>query len=176
MKEYIENNMQVIEVEDYMSMEEYANLPEGIDLKDVAFSVLWNTELQAINKGFIFVFRHKGVLYNILLDDGLTMIDERTFVGKHVEERFLSVSSKRDEYHYSLLKHNDIRSTYYTAYFSNDMQNTLGTDFTAREAYDEISTLIKNLEGIEGIENIIVMERINDIVISDIKSRMNPSL
>lgn len=176
MEEYLENNMQVIQIEDYISIEDYFNLSSGVNLDDVTFNILWNSEKQCINKGFLFVFRYSEKLYNILIDDGSVHIDERTKVCSITEERFLRVDYLKDDYSYSLLKHDENGSTFYTMYYSKNPAFVFGLDFTPKEAYEEIQRVIETLKEVSGIENIISTDKINEVVLSDIKERIKPRL
>ncbi len=176
MEEYLENNMQVIHIEDYISIEDYFSLSSEINLDDVTFNILWNSEKQCINKGFLFVFRYSDKLYNILIDDGSVHIDERTEVCSITEERFLRVDYLKDDYSYSLLKHDENGSTFYTMQYSKNSTFVFGHDFTPKEAYEEILRVMETLKEVDGIENIISTDKINEVVLSDIESRIAPNL
>lgn len=176
MREFNENNMQVIEIEDYTSVEEYADLSTKINLKDVAFNIIWNTERQCINKGFIFVFRHMGKLYNILVDEGLTSINEKTFIEDETEERVLRIDFSKEDYYYAILKHNSIKSTTETKIFSKDNSLSFDPVLPSRVALEEVTKLVENLQGVDGIENVVSIEKVNETVISDLKNRIEPSI
>ncbi len=74
--EYKFEDTQVIEIKDYMTVQEYLEEKSRINLNNITFNVLWNSEKQCINKGIVFVFFCGELLYNILIADGFYKIDE----------------------------------------------------------------------------------------------------
>lgn len=175
MREYRENNMRIIEIEDYLSIQEYMDKSNDINLDDVTFNVLWNSDRQCINKGFVFAFRVDEGIYNILVNDEVTLIDERVNVDGITEERFIRLSNS-DEYSFSFLKHDASGSTFYTQYFSPKSDFTVGLQLQPKVAMDEIAKVIYTLTHVEGIENVLSIARLNNVIISDLKARIVPSL
>ena len=49
--EYKFEDTQVIEIKDYMTVPEYLEEKSRINLNNITFNVLWNSEKQCINKG-----------------------------------------------------------------------------------------------------------------------------
>ncbi len=176
MEEYTKNNMQVIKIDNYMSLEEFFTVSLEVNLDDISFNVLWDSQSQLITKGFIFAFRYENKLYNILLNDEITLIDERVVLDSITEEKFLKIDTSKNDYNYALLKHDESGSTIYTMYYTKEKTTTFGHALEASEAYTGISDIINTLKSVEGIDNVLSIKRIESDILNDIEKHIGPSL
>ncbi len=176
-----ENNIFKIEISGYISIGDYVNKMESNDefhiLNLLCNCVIWNSGKQKINKGTYYVISIGNRLYNILFTDEKLMIDERTKIEfdeqtqkeNITEERVITFKINKNEYHYFEAKHDKTGNTFYTRYYNKNRLFSLGTlDLQLQEAYDEISSVIYNLESINGIENIIDIDFLKKQVLEDL--------
>ena len=143
----------------------------------VCLSVLWNSDKQKVNKGTYYVISVDNRLYNILFTDEKIYIDERT--KKEIDEqtqkenitqeRVITFYTNTNEYNYYSAKHEANRNTYYTKYYNKKRIYSLGAlDLTEEETYDEVKSVISNLENIKGIETILDVELLKEHVLNDL--------
>lgn len=176
-----ENNISKIVISDYISIGDYVKKMESSDgfliLDLLCNCVLWNSRKQKVNKGTYYVISNANRLYNILFTDEKLIIDERTKIEfdeqaqkeNITEERVITFDINTNEYHYFGAKHDKTGDTFYTRYYNkNRLFSMEALDLSAKETYDEISSVIYNLEGINGIENIINIELLKKQVLEDL--------
>lgn len=176
-----ENNIFKIEISDYISIGDYVKKMESNDefhiLNLLCNCVIWNGRKQKINKGTYYVISIGNRLYNILFTDEELMIDERTKIEfdeqtqkeNIIEERVISLNINKNEYHYFEAKHDKIGDTFYTRYYNKNRLFSMGIlDLSLQETYDEISSVIYNLESINAIENIIDIDFLKKQVLEDL--------
>ena len=160
------NNIYMVDVSDYITIGDYVERMHEIDkynlLELLGNAVLWNGRRQKVNKGSYFVIMHDGYLYNILLGDEETIIDERVKVDDHTVEKHITLHNDGD-YNYTHFKHDKVGSTYYTMYYSKDGFPIKNFELTKEAAHDGISGLLSRFELIPGSNVIldIVMFRKN---------------
>ena len=144
--------------------------------------VLWNSDKQKVNKGTYYVIIIDNRIYNILFTDDKVKIDERT--NKEIDEqtkkeniiqeRVITYNINENKYHYYSAKHESDGNTYYTKYFNKNRIYSLGKlDLTEQEAYEEIKSVIYNLENIKGIETILNIELLKERVLNNLKTKNN---
>lgn len=152
------NNIYMIDVSDYITIGDYVERMHEIDkynlLELLGNAVLWNGRRQKVNKGSYFVIMHDGYLYNILLGDEETIIDERVKVDDHTVEKHITLHNDGD-YNYTHFKHDKVGSTYYTMYYSKDGFPIKNFELTKEAAYDGIDGLLNRFELIPGSSDIL---------------------
>ena len=155
-------------IRDYISIVDYFNKMKSSDeyliLDNLCNCVLWNSSKQMVNKGTYYVIEVDNHIYNILLQDGAIKIDERTFIeideqtGKDniTSERFLSFYIDTCDYRYFCAKHDKTGDTFYTRYYEKNKIPILeGLYLSSSEASDEIKSVLNNIQKLEGIEDIL---------------------
>ncbi len=139
--------------------------------------VIWNSRKQKVNKGIYYVIQNSNRIYNILFTDEELIIDERikkefdeqTKKENITEERVITFKINKNEYNYYEAKHDKTGDTFYTRYYDKNRLLSMGTfDLSPQETYDEISSVIYNLERINGIENIIDIDFLKTQVLEDL--------
>lgn len=176
-----ENNISKIVISDYISIGDYVKKMESSDefhiLDLLCNCVIWNSRKQKVNKGTYYVMSNGNRLYNILFTDEEVKIDERAKIEfdeqtqkeNITEERVITFDINTNEYHYFGAKHDKTGSTFCTRYYNKNRLFSMGPlDLSEKETYDEISSVTCNLEGINGIENIINIELLKKQVLEDL--------
>lgn len=164
-------NMHIIKIKKDLTMEEYKKIKKSICCRNIKLNVLWNSQKQCINKGTLFTFYSEENLYNIFLSDSFYKIDECHQANKICEEKILMVYPMNKEYSYTLMKHDQIGSTFFIRSFSNMIYDSTDFDLSAKEAFQGIQQIIGNLLCVAGIEYIINWSEFYEIVYADIASR-----
>jgi len=181
-----ENNIIKIEISDYISMVEFDDKIKSSDeysvLDLLCLSLSWNTSRQKVNKGTYYIIITDNRIYNILINDGKIKIDERTQIALDeqtqkeniIEERLITFNIDEEKYRYYTAKHEQNRNTYYTKYYDKNRTYSLGAlDLSEEEALSEIKEVFYNLEGIEGINNILDIELLKSYKANDLR-KINP--
>lgn len=176
-------NLFKIEISDFASITYYVEKKNSNNkfriLDKISNSVLWNGSKQKVNKGIYYVITCDNRLYNILINDNKIVIDERTKkeideqTGKEnvTEERVITINTNKDEYHYFSAKHEKNRNTYYTKYYSKNRTYSLGAlDLSKEETYQEISSIIYNIENIKELESVINIQLLKEFILTDLVS------
>jgi len=177
-----ENNIYKIEISDYVHISEYIKKIESSYEYDIlnliCNSVLWNNEKQKINKGIYYVINIANRLYNILFNDEIIIInerikielDEQTQKENITQERVITFYINKNDYQYYIAKHELNENTYYTRYYNKNRTYNLGVlELTKEETYDEINSVIYNLENIEEINNIIDIEILKNNILENLR-------
>lgn len=180
-----ENNYFKVEISDYISISDYVDKMESIDeyniLHSICNCVLWNNNKQKVNKGTYYVINNNNYLYNILFTGEEIMIDERIQKEKDeqtekeniTQERVITVNINKKNYHYYCAKHESNGNTYYTKYYDKNRTYSLGAlDLAAEETYEEVKSVISNLESIEGIEHILNIQLFNEYILDDLSRKI----
>ena len=165
------NNIYIVDVSDYITIGDYVERMHEIDkynlLELLGNAVLWNGRRQKVNKGSYFVIMHDGYLYNILLGDEETIIDERVKVDDHTVEKHITLHNDGD-YNYTHFKHDKVGSTYYTMYYSKDGFPIKNFELTKEAAHDGISGLLSRFELIPGSNDILDIDMFRKNVLDDL--------
>ena len=177
-----ENNFYKVEIADYVTIGYYVKKMRSSDeykiLDSICNCVLWCSGKQKVYKGIYYVIKNDNYIYNILFTDEKIEIDERinlkldedSLKENITRERVITYYPNKEEYHYYTAKHESNGNTYYTKYYNKDRKWSLGSlDLTEEETFDEVSSVINNLENIDGINTIldIVFYKIN--ILNDLK-------
>lgn len=143
--------------------------------------VLWNSDKQKVNKGIYYVISVDNCLYNILFTDDKVKIDERinkevdeqTQKENIIQERVITYNVNKNQYRYFSAKHESDGNTYYTRYYNKNRALKFGNlELTEEETYEEVKSVISNLESIEGIETILDVGLLKEHVLNDLNKDM----
>ena len=165
------NNVFIVDVSDYVTIGDYVERMHEIDnynlLDLIGNAVLWNSKRQRVNKGTYYVIMHDGYLYNILLGEEETIIDERIKVDDHTVEKHIDLH-KNGDYNFTHFKHDKVGSTYYTMYYSKKGFPIKNFELSKEEAYELISDLLSRFELVPGSDNILDVNMFRDNVLDDL--------
>jgi len=175
------NNIYKIKINDYISIGDYIKKMKSDEkyhiLDFLCNCVLWNNKKQKINKGTYYVIIVENCIYNILFTDTKVEIDERTKIEideqnqkeNITQERFITFDIEKNEYRYFSAKHDKTGNTYYTKYYNKNSLFSLGElDLTEEETYEEVNSVISNLETIDGITNILDIQLLKEHILKDL--------
>lgn len=155
----LENNIFKMEISDYVSMTNFFERMELIDYLGinplVSNSVLWNSGKQKVNKGIYYIIERGNYLYNISINENVLRIDERIKFDDITEERVIWYDTDSDDYGFTMFKHDKTGSTFYIMYYNKTGPSFENLTFTKEQAFQEIISLISNLENVEGAESLI---------------------
>lgn len=176
-----QNNITKIEIPDYVCMGDFVdkkNYGEEYKILDLLCNcVLWNSDKQKVNKGIYYVIIIENRIYNILFTDDKIQIDERikpifdevTNKENITQERVITYLPNQNKYRYYSAKHESDGNTYYTKYYNKNREYSLGTlDLTEEETFEEVASVISNLESITGIETILDIELLKEQILNDL--------
>lgn len=177
-----QNNITKIEIPDYVCIGDFVdkkNYGEEYKILDLLCNcVLWNSDKQKVNKGIYYVIIIDNRIYNILFTDDKIQIDERikpifdevTNKENITQERVITYLPNQNKYRYYSAKHESDGNTYYTKYYNKNREYSLGTlDLTEEEAFNEVASVISNLETIPSIETILDIELLKEQILNDLK-------
>lgn len=168
------NDIFKIDVNDYISIIDYVDRMKEIDhfnlLDLLGNAVLWNSKRQGVNKGTYFVIIHGDYLYNVLLGEEETIIDERIKVGDHTVEKHVNLHIN-GEYNYTHFKHDKVGSTYYTMYYSKKGFPIKSFELSKEEACEGISELLSRFELIPGVSDILDINVFRSSILDDLVQR-----
>lgn len=182
----VQNKISKIEINDYISMEDYEKLMKSSEeyhiLELLCNCMLWNSNKQRVNKGTYYVIIVDNRIYNILFTSDKIKIDERTKIqldeqtqkGIITQERAITLNINKNEYRYYSAKHDKTGNTFYIKYYNKNRLYSLGTlDLNKEEAYEEINSVIHNLENIEGIKNILDIPFLKANILEDLGKKFS---
>ena len=165
------NNVFIVDVSDYVTIGDYVERMHEIDnynlLDLIGNAILWNSKRQRVNKGTYYVIMHDGYLYNILLGEEETIIDERIKVDDHTVEKHVNLHIN-GEYNYTHFKHDKVGSTYYTMYYSKKGFPIKNFELSKEDAYELISDLLSRFELVPSSDNILDVNMFRDNVLDDL--------
>lgn len=165
------NNIFMLDVSDYITIGDYVERMHEIDkynlLDLLGNAVLWNGRRQRVNKGSYVVIIHDGYVYNILLSDEKTIIDERVKVDEHTVEKNIILHNDGN-YDYTHFKHDEVGSTYYTMYYSKDGFPIKNFELSKEAAYEGISGLLSRFESVPGSSDILDVDMFRTNVLDDL--------
>ena len=180
-----QDNIFQIEISDYISIIDFVNKKNSsyeYSILDMLYNcVLWNSEKQKVNKGIYYVTIVDNNIYNILFTDDKIKIDERTKKEideqakkeNIIQERVITYNINENKYHYYSAKHESDGNTYYTKYYNKNREYSMGIlDLSEEETYEEVKSVITNLESIKDIENIVDIESIKESVLKDLSKNL----
>lgn len=165
------NNVFIVDVSDYVTIGDYVERMHEIDncnlLDLIGNAVLWNSKRQRVNKGTYYVIMYDGYLYNILLGEEETIIDERIKVDDHTVEKHIDLH-KNGDYNFTHFKHDKVGSTYYTMYYSKKGFPIKNFELSKEDAYELISDLLSRFELVPSSDNILDVNMFRDNVLDDL--------
>lgn len=165
------NNVFMVDVSDYVTIGDYVERMHEIDncnlLDLIGNAVLWNSKRQRVNKGTYYVIMHDGYLYNILLGEEETIIDERIKVDDHTVEKHIDLH-KNGDYNFTHFKHDKVGSTYYTMYYSKKGFPIKNFELSKEDAYKLISDLLSRFELVPSSDNILDVNMFRENVLDDL--------
>lgn len=175
-------NIYKIEISDYISIGDYVEKMRSSDeyciLNLLCNSILWNCNKQKVNKGIYYVITIDNRIYNILFTDEKIKIgerikvelDEQTQKEDIIQERVITFNLHKNEYHYYSAKHELNGNTYYTKYYNKNKLYNLGVlDLSEEEeTYEEIKSVIYNLESIEELRTILDIEMLKEHILKSL--------
>ena len=161
-----DDNVIKMEISDYISISDYIEKVKfhGI-LEKISNTVLWNGSKQLVNKGIYYIITHNSRLYNIWINGQELRIDERTKVNEVIEEKIIFYNNNTHDYRYTSFKHEQDGNTFFTKYYYKGGTPIL--ELSRDEAYNDIYSIIGNLETIKDIENIISVDLLRRHILDD---------
>lgn len=181
-----QGNIYKIEINDYISIINFVdkkNSSNEYKVLDLLCNyVLWNGSKQKVNKGIYYVINTSNCLYNILFTDDTIEIEERikleldeqTQKENVIQDRAITYKFKLGQYNYFSAKHESNGNTYYTRYYNKNRTLKFGNlELTEEETYDEVKSVISNLEDIDGIETILDIELLKEHILNDLTKNPN---
>ena len=181
-----QNNIHKIEISDFISLWDYEEIKNSSSkykaLDKLCSFVLWNSSRQKVNKGTYYIINKDNILYNILFTDKEIIIDERTTKELDDYERYVIFSSlgveQNGENRYFIqdrcLEFNPSENM---KYYSKDKKSTLETSrLKDDDAYDEINSIISNLEEIDEVKTILDINLLKDHILNGIKENIPKKL
>ncbi len=195
-----QNDIYKVEITDYISISEFCSESnsnkENSVLDSIHAAVFWNNDRQMVNKGTYFIINNNNHLYNILFTDRTIIINERTIKDLDEEEKENILKSLRttsdrlgdfytidksitfkpdkNDYNYYSAKHTFTGDTYYNKYYNKLEKFSFGNlDLSDEEAYEEISSLLTNLEEIDNINTILDVDSLRKNILEDIKEKQS---
>ena len=91
-------------------------------------------------------------------------------IGNYIiKDRCLELYNDGNRYHFSICK-NTVQGNYYVKIYDKPRNNYFM--LKEEEAYDEISSLKSNLEGIDGIETFLDLNLLNSCVLDELKEKV----
>ena len=178
-----ENGFFKVERSDYVSIYEYFKQMENFkDLNElISKNICWNSKKQKFEKGIYYVFVVDNRVYNVLINEYVLKIDERTLIDFDAEskkdnvtiEKIIRYLKDRNNYDYVCYKHDKTGDTFYMKrYYDNDNPILAVFCLPLEEAYSEVESVISNLEGIEGVNSIVDLELLRSSILEDTKKKI----
>ena len=169
------NGIFKVEISDYINIVDYLERMKKIDTFDIdsklTNSVLWNNRKQRVNKGVYFVFHHNNKLYNILINENIIKIDERTKIGEETEEKIIEFNINYLDYNYFRCMHDKNFSSYLTRYYSKNNPVLINLELPQEEFYEDLSSILSNLETLENIRCIINIDIIKQQILENLNKK-----
>lgn len=177
-----ENGFFKVEISDYVSISEYFKQMENFkELNElITNNIIWNSDKQKREKGIYYVFTIGNRIYNILINEYVLKIDERTLIDFDDEskkdnvtiERIICYFKDKDEYSYSCFKEDKMGDSFDLKFYPDDNPILAPLSLSLEEAYTEVKSVISNLEGIEGITSIIDLSLLRTLILEDMKKKI----
>jgi len=183
-----QGNIYKIEISDYISIIDFVDKKNSSDeykvLDLLCNYVLWNGSKQKVNKGIYYVINTSNCLYNILFTDDTIDIEERikieldeqTQKENIIQDRAITFKFNKGQYNYFSAKHESNGNTYYTKYYNKNRAFKFGNlELTEEETYEEVKSVICNLENIKEIGTILDVEILKDNILEDLSKTKKKS-
>lgn len=177
-----ENGFFKVEISDYVSISNWIRQMENFkELNElITNNIIWNSDKQKREKGICYVFVIGNHIYNILINEYVLKIDERTLIDFDDEskkdnvtiERIICYFKDKDEYSYNCFKEDKTGDSFELKFYPNDNPILASLSLSLEEVYSEIEMVISNLEGIEGITSIIDLSLLRTLILEDMKKKI----
>ena len=193
------NNIYKMEITDYIPLGDYIDKAKSSDeysvLDWVHRIVLYNNDKMKVNKGTYYIINDNDHLYNILFTDGKIIIYEGTrkeiddiekeTINKNMSwtpsnygeyitlDQTISFYPNDNNYNYGLYKHMYDGDTYVVRYYNKTNHGMGKLELTDNEAYEEIKSVITDLENIDNIETILDIDTLKTNILDDIKDKIS---
>ena len=133
-----------------------------------------------MKKEFIMFLLSVNRIYNILINEYVLKIDERTLIDFDDEsqkdnvtiERIIRYAKDKYEYSYTCFKEDKTGDSSNLKFYPNDNPFLAILTLSLEEAYSEVESVISNLEGIEGVNSIVDLELLRSSILEDMKKKM----
>ena len=148
-----------LEISDYISMKNYIERIKLIDTYNInsllSICILWNSEKQKVNKGTYYIIEYDDIIYNILINDFRIHVDQKEKINGITEEKIIYFNNEDNSFSYSSLKHRENGSTFFTKFYNCSWVSLIPElMLSSEEMLGDISSILSNLERINGIEKI----------------------
>ena len=189
----LKDNIYKIEIKEDISLRDFVdkiNSNEEYKVLDLIPNAVL-LSLNKINQGTYYVVTIDNRLYSILVNDKKIIIYERIkkeldenekssmigagieAFGEHIlQDRKIEIQLDDHNYSYSSLKHRMDKDTYYIRSYGK-VKNNIIRELTNKDAYNEINSVLCNLETIPGMETILNIGSLRILILDDIKEKMN---
>ena len=193
-----QDNIYRIIINDFISFEEFANLiksNEKFKILNMPWAIICNSTTQGINIGTYYIINMNNHIYYLLLTEKKIIILERTiekmdeieeelyhkkvFGWPKSQTKLIKYDKEisiypNNSYGYRSVKHVTDGGSYDMKVYSSDNNNPL--QISTKEAYDNIYSIITNLETIPNINTILNIDNIKNIVLEDLKNKISNTL
>ena len=164
-----------VEISDYLSAQDYdaqtaINDPSKITDK-ISNNVLWNSQLQKITRGIVYVIEKENKLLNLLIDGKNITIDIRTVLEDKTEEKIIKFNLDNKDYRYTSLKHDATGSTFFNKYYSENSHLPRALQLTMEEAYKDLTQVLSDLETI-GTQKRFDINLLKNFILNDLKTKI----
>ena len=194
-----ENGFYKVVIDEYLSLREYKEIEDNSDKKYILDligpSIVFNRNFTATNKGTIYVKEIDNKIYNILFTNNEITIrehskdnmddDEKSIIlhnipsrtentiGDYVtRDRTITLNINRNTYNYSHVRHLYDGDTYYVkVYDKNYNAEVCGLFLDDTIVYEEIETILNNLDDIEEINTILDINLFRENILNYIKGK-----
>ena len=148
---FMNNNIFQLYISDYISFLEYSERMKLIDIlgidKLLSNSLLWNADLQKVNKGNYYIALKNSKVYNVLINEEIVMISELNNENNCKIEKIIKAELETGEYMYTKFNHNEFGSTFLEKHFSSN-----DTDIFENIVDSEVSEIISDTESIMNLD------------------------
>ena len=194
-----ENGFYKVVIDEPLSVTEYEEITKNSDKKKIfdliGTTVVFKSNFTSTIKGTIYIKEIDNKLFNILFTDNEIAIRElskdnmddkeksiilknmpsrtKDNIGNHVyHDRKIVIFKNKNTYDYSHLGLLFDHDTYYVKVYSKDKKyGGYAFELDKSIVYEEIDTILNNLEGIDNIDTILDINLLRETILNDLKSK-----